>query len=115
MKQAVRFVASGAALTALLAAVLLLLYEGQAERRAVLVSALVAVITQAFAFGLTRGMAEKNVVAGWGLGAILRLLVLVFFALVVVQRFGLPSGAALVSLALFLFVTTLVEPLFLKS
>ncbi len=115
MKQALTFVAAGAALIALLAAVLVLLYQGEAERRAVLVSALIAVITQAFAFGLTRGMSQKNVIAGWGLGAILRLLVLVVFALVVVQRFGLPSGAALVSLALFLFVTTLVEPLFLKS
>ena len=115
MKQAVMFVVVGSLLIALCAAVLLLLYESAPERRAVLISALIAVLTQIAAFAIVRGMSARNVIAGWGLGSVLRLAVLVVFALVVVPRFGLPSGPATISLALFLFVTTLVEPLFLKS
>lgn len=115
MRQALMFVIVGVVLIALCAAVLLLLYESADDRRAVTVAALVAVITQGIAYAIVRGMAAKNVIAGWGLGAMLRLAVLVVFALLVVQRFGLAAGPATISLALFLFVTTLVEPLFLKS
>ena len=109
------FVIVGVALIALSAAVLLLLYEAPADRRAVVISALIAVLTQVVAYAIVRGMAAKNVIAGWGLGAALRFVVLGVFALVIVPRFGLSSGPATISLALFLFVTTLVEPFFLKS
>lgn len=109
------FLVVGVVLIALCAAVLLLLYESADDRRAVTIAALIAVITQGVAYAIVRGMAARNVIAGWGLGAMLRLAVLVVFALLVVQRFGLPAGPATISLALFLFVTTLVEPLFLKS
>jgi hypothetical protein len=115
VKQAVMFMVVGVALIALCAAVLLLLYEAPADRRAVTISALIAVITQGVAYAIVRGMTQKNVIAGWGLGAMLRLAVLVVFALVIVRHFGLNSAPATISLALFLFVTTLVEPLFLKS
>jgi hypothetical protein len=109
------FVVVGSLLIVLCAAILLLLYEGGAERRAVMISALIAIATQGLAYAIARGMAAKNVIAGWGMGSLLRLVVLVLVALLLVPRFGLPSAAATVSLALFLFVTTLVEPLFLKS
>lgn len=115
MKQGVLFAVVGSLLIGLAAGVLLLLYTAPEARRAVAVSALLALLVQGAAFAIVRGMAGRNVIAGWGLGAILRLLVLVAYALVVVPRFGLPSAPATMSLALFLFVTTLVEPLFLKS
>ena len=76
---------------------------------------LIALIVQLAAYAVIRGMGRRNVIAGWGIGAILRFAVLIVFALVLVPRFSLPSAPATISLALFLFVTTLVEPLFLKS
>jgi hypothetical protein len=49
---------------------------------------------------------------GWGIGALIRVIVLAAYGLSA-TRFGLPLGAALVSLAAFLFASMLVEPLFL--
>jgi hypothetical protein len=75
---------------------------------------LVALVVQLLAFAVVRGMGPKHVIAGWGLGAALRLAVLSVFALLVVPRVGLPLTSAAVSLALFFFVTTVIEPLFLN-
>lgn len=115
MKQAGLFAVVSVLLVGLSAALLSLLYSTPDARRAVLISAVLALLVQAAAFAIVRGMARTNVIAGWGLGAMLRLAVLVAYAMVVVPRFGLPSSPATISLAVFLFVTTLVEPLFLKS
>lgn len=115
MKQAGLFAIVSVVLVGLGAAVLVLLWDAPEARRAIAISAALALLVQAATFAIARGMAGRNVIAGWGLGSLLRLTVLVVFALVVAPRFGLPSAPATVSLALFLFVTTLVEPLFLKS
>ena len=45
----------------------------------------------------------------------MRLMALAAYALVVTRALGLPSAAALVSLAAFFFLSTVVEPLLLKS
>jgi hypothetical protein len=50
---------------------------------------------------------------GWGLGALLRLITLAVYALVFVNALALPATAALISLATFFFLSTLVEPLVL--
>ncbi|MCC6319604.1 MAG: hypothetical protein IT361_18185 [Gemmatimonadaceae bacterium] len=115
MKQALTFALVSVVLIGLAASVMLLLYGGPEARRGVLVAAVLALLVQGAAYAVVRGMGRRNVIAGWGVGALLRFAVLVVFALVIVQRFSLPSAPATISLALFLFVTTLVEPLFLKS
>ncbi|MGQ0645983.1 MAG: hypothetical protein ACT4P7_00340 [Gemmatimonadaceae bacterium] len=102
-------------LIGLCASVMLLLYGTADARRAIGVSAGIAALTQIAAYAIVVAVRKEHVIAGWGLGAVLRLVVLVVFALVVVRQFALPSAPATVSLALFLFVTTLVEPLFLKT
>ncbi len=95
--------------------VLTLVYPGDAARRAVLASGVVAVVVQLAAFAIARRAAvRQNAVAGWGLGALLRMAVLALYALVVVQALGLASVPAMVSLAVFFFVSTLVEPLLLN-
>ena len=94
--------------------ILLLVYRDGAERQAVLVSAVVAFAVQMGAFTAAYAMAGTNIMAGWGLGAIIRLLALAVYALVVVPPIGLPLSPALISLFLFLFLSTLVEPFFLK-
>ena len=52
--------------------------------------------------------------AGWGIGIALRFAALMLFGLVAVPWLGLPLSASLLALATFLFITTLIEPLFLR-
>jgi hypothetical protein len=76
----------------------------------------VAFVVQVAAFLVVREMGRrKNVMAGWGIGIALRFGALVIFALVAVPRLGLPLSASLLGLATFLFVSTLIEPLFLRT
>jgi len=82
--------------------------------RSVWISAAFAVAVQLAAFGLTRVTQPANVIAGWGAGMLLRVMALAVYALLVVKALGLAMGPALLSLAGFFFVTTLLEPVFLK-
>jgi len=87
-----------------------LVYVVPVERRALLVSALLAFVVQVAAFAIAREFARaNNAIAGWGLGALISILTLIVYGFVV-RHFGLPSGPALLSLASFLFVTELIEP-----
>lgn len=115
MKPFGMFAIVGATIIAVAGGILAMLYDGAGERRAIVISALVAFVVQLIAFGIMRLSAEKNVVAGWGLGAILRFLVFVVYVLVIIKALALPGSAAMISMAVFLFVSTLVEPLFLKT
>jgi hypothetical protein len=90
-------------------------YGSPEASRAVWTSAAVAFAVQVIAFAIVKLSAKTNVMAGWGIGAVLRFLVLGVYALVFVKALGLPSGAALLSLAAFFFLSTLLEPLLLKS
>jgi hypothetical protein len=115
MKAYVRFSVVGAVAIVCCAGVMAMLYAEGPERRAIALSAGVALGVQLVAFAIVQLAAAKNVIAAWGLGALLRLAVLVTYVLVVVRALELPSAAASLSLALFLFVSTLLEPLFLTS
>ena len=90
------------------------LVRGPDVSRAVWVSAGVAIAVQLAAFGLTRVTQPANVVAGWGAGMIIRMMALAVYALLVVRALGLVMAPALISLAGFFFVTTMIEPVFLK-
>ncbi|GLC27929.1 hypothetical protein rosag_44420 [Roseisolibacter agri] len=95
--------------------ILTLVYPGEAARHAIVASAVVAFVVQLVAFAIARRAAQRsNAVAGWGLGALLRMMVFALYALVLVKALGLVSTPALISLAVFLFVSTLVEPLLLN-
>jgi hypothetical protein len=115
VKQGLWFLVVSLLLVGAAGLVMALVFPSVTERRAIAISAGVALVVQAAAYGIVRAMAKRNVIAGWGLGAGLRLVALTVFALLVVGRLDLPSAAATVSLAMFLFLTTLVEPLFLKT
>lgn len=80
------------------------------ERQAVWVSALVALVVQLVAFALARSMVEGgHGIAGWGLGAVICLVALVVYGFAS-RALGLPSNAALLSLATYFFLTELIEP-----
>jgi hypothetical protein len=59
-------------------------------------------------------VARDNVMAGWGLAVLLRFGV-VFAMAFAAPAAGLPLGVTLTSLVVFLFLSTLIEPLFLKQ
>ena len=111
-------VALFAAVTALIIGVggwvFTLVFPTTEGHRAVLASAVVALVVQLFGFAILHLAKKSNPIAAWGLGAILRMGVLVVYALVVVKAFALASGPALLSLAVFFFLSTLVEPLLLN-
>ena len=96
-------------------AVLAMLWGSPLERRAVLVSALVALVVQMIAFAIARLLAANgNGIAGWALGAVICLVVLVIHGFVS-RGLGLPSNVALLSLATFFFLTELIEPPLLNA
>jgi hypothetical protein len=114
VKRFAAFAGVTAAVVLVLAFVLTLVMKDPRVARAVWMSAVVAVAVQLAAFGLTRATQPANVIAGWGAGMIIRLAALAVYGLLVVKVLDLPMGPALLSLAAFFFVTTLIEPAFLK-
>ena len=102
------------ALVAVAAWVLTFALTDAGATSAIGISATVAIVVQIVAFAATRSMAAKNIIAAWGMGALARMLALFVYALLAVKVFGLPAAPALISLAVFLFLSTLLEPLFLR-
>ena len=101
---------------ALLGAVLLspLFSEAQSSR-AIWTSALLATVVQIATYAVARRYARTgDVMKGWGIGALLRVAVLALYGFVGPRALGLPLAPALVSFALFVFVSTVIEPLFLS-
>ena len=85
-------------------------YGTAPERSAIWISALVALVVQVVAFAIARILSDKgHGIAGWGLGAVICVIALVVFGLVS-RALGLPSNAALLSLATYFFLTELIEP-----
>jgi hypothetical protein len=112
-----KFASFLAAMTAVLSVIawgITLAVPGAVTARPVWASVAVAVVVQAMSFGLMRLMQPVNVMAGYALGMILRILSLVLFGYFGVPGFGLALEPALLSLAGFFFVSTMLEPFFLK-
>jgi hypothetical protein len=83
-------------------------------RHMLLVSGAVAVGVQAIAFTVARVLRGRSLMLGWGIGSGLRLVVLVVYAVVLARGGQAPLAPALLSLVGFLFVTTVIEPVFLR-
>lgn len=116
------FAAVSAALIVGATLVLRMFFTGEAQQSAMLVSAGLAFAVQVGAFALLAGSKRgegrtadthtADVLVLWGMGAVIRLLVLIVFA-VVAAAMKLPLDAALVSLATYFFLTMMAEPLLL--
>ena len=104
-----RFAAVCALVVAALGGLFALLLRDPASRHAVLVSAVVAFAVQVAAFAAVRAAGRERIYMAWLGGGVVRMLVLVVYGLVAVREYGLAPAPALLSLATFLFVTTLVE------
>lgn len=88
------------------------------QRQAILISAGLAFAVQLGAFALLAPgkagqAAPGEIMIRWGMGAIIRLVTLVMFA-VLAKGLQLPLAAALVSFGLFLFLTMIAEPVLLN-
>lgn len=95
-----------------------LVFTSEAQHQALLASAGLAFAVQvgAFAFlapGKSGAAAPGELLLRWGMGAVLRLIVLVMFA-VLANVLRLPLDAALVGLATYFFLTMIAEPLLLN-
>ena len=86
-----------------------LVFREPDERRALLVSGCVALAVQLLTFVLVRLAAREQVMKAWGAAAVVRFATLLVYALVIVRMAGLPAAAALLGLATFFFVSTLIE------
>lgn len=104
---------SGLILVALIAITGWILSKGfttAAEHRAIIISAILAAAVQMAAFWLVHSMARRNAaLAGWGMGAVLRVVTLLLYGLIFAKLLNLPLTAALVSFAVFLFASMLIE------
>ena len=115
MKRCAVFAAASLVIIAAGVVLLGLIFASPGERRGLLTSAAIAWPVQLVGFAVARRAAAGNVMAGWGLGMLLRLATLAVYALVIVNAYALPAGAALMSLAAFFFASTLIEPLLLDT
>jgi hypothetical protein len=115
VRRLIRFALVSAGLVGLASLVLRVAYTSEADRRAVTAAAVLALVVQGITWGIIQSLDGTQVIAAWGLGAVVRMLTLVGFAIAGPRLVGLPLESAAISLAVFLFLTTLVEPLFLKS
>jgi hypothetical protein len=109
-----RYAAATVGMVVVVGALLALLFHGPGDASAIGLSAGVAIVVQLAASSLGQAAGHNNVMARMGIGAILRLLTIVVYALLVAKVIMLPLVAALVSIAAFFFLTTLIEPLLIK-
>lgn len=115
MRRVALYAAIAAGVIGVAGGLLALPFDGPIERRSILISAVLAFVVQLAAFAAIGLASAANVMTGWGIGVLVRLLVLVAYAFLVVQAIGLAPAAALISLAIFFFLCTLVEPLVLQT
>lgn len=99
----------------LVGTVLALLMRGPGDAWAIGLSGLVAIVVQFAAFAFGRSVGQGNITARMGIGALLRFFSLVVYALLVGVVLKLPIVAALLSLFLFFFLSTLIEPFLIRS
>ena len=110
-----RYAVATVAVVLVVGALLSLAFRGPGDAGAIWLSAGIAVAVQLAAASLARiAGANNNLMARMGTGALLRLLTVVVYAILAAKVIGLPLVAALISLAVFLFLSTLIEPLLIK-
>jgi hypothetical protein len=110
MKALVLFAAAVVVIVLVTGALLAIPFASPNDRKAIAVSAAVAVVVQLFGFAVARLASAKDFMIGWSIGVVLRFVTLGVYAFVAVKVLGLPAPAALLSLVTFFFLSTLVEP-----
>jgi len=92
-----------------------MILRGPGDSQAIWISAAVAFASQVAAFPAVRRLTRSNLVIGWATGSLVRFGTFGVYALLAGLVLHLPMTAALLSLALFYFLSMVIEPLFLRS
>lgn len=92
-----------------------LAFRGPGDSSAIWLSGAVTLVVQLAAFAVGRVAGQAGLMARMGAGALIRFVALAAYSLIVLLVLKLPPMAALVSLATFLFLSTLLDPLLIKS
>jgi hypothetical protein len=108
------FAAATVGLVTVAAFLLTLVFRGSGDATAIWVSAAVATAVQIASFPVVRGLTTSNLMLGWGAGSVIRVLSLIVYGVLAAKVLGLALTAALVSLAVFYFLSMVIEPLFLR-
>lgn len=108
------FAVAQAVLLVVVGAVLHMMYKTPGDLSAITTAAWVALGVQLLTFSIVRLVSREQVIAAWGLGVLVRFAVVALWAFVLIPALALPATPALISLVAFLFVSTVVEPLFLN-
>ncbi len=106
-----------AAIAILGAVVLSQLFTEPRSARAIWTSAALTIVIQVATFAVVKRYASRgDAIKGWGLGALIRMTALMVYGLLFFGpwKTALPLEPALMSFALFVFASTLIEPLFLS-
>ncbi len=109
MKTMARFTLMLVALIATTGFLLALVFKTPADHNALLVSAVIAGVVQLAGFAIIQVMGQRHLLVAWGMGALLRFGFLVLYGVFLAKMLGLPLTAALVSFAVFLFLSMLLE------
>jgi hypothetical protein len=84
------------------------------DAAAIRLSGIVVVVIQLVGFGAIKGLGARQVMAGWGAAAALRFVALIVYSVLVAKVLVMPLVPALISMAAFFFLSTVIEPLFLR-
>jgi len=112
------FAMVAAGVIAILAALLALAFHGPSDRRAIVISATLALIVQVASYAIARvavSRPKRPIIIAWAAGMILRFAAVVAYAMLATYVWSLPPVPALLSFVVFLFVSTLLEPWLLHS
>lgn len=85
-------------------------FASVAEKHALVVSGVLVAAVQMATFGIIQ-LSGRNLLAGWGMGIVVRATALVLYGLILAKMLGLPLAAALTSFAVFMFASMLLESL----
>ena len=120
MRRWLRYMAVSAAVVGVLGGLIVLVF-GREVLEAVATAAAIGLVVQALAavllFGTRSGGGQdpSRFMVGWAGGALLRMMAVVATGLWLTRTEAVAEAPALLSMVTFLFVLTLIEPLFLKT
>jgi hypothetical protein len=93
---------------------LTMVFRAPGDGAAILAAGWVAAGVQVLTFAVMRLAGREQVMLAWGVGVLVRFVVVALWALVLVPALGLATTPALMALVSFFFVSTVVEPIFLN-
>jgi hypothetical protein len=108
------FAVAMVALTAVSAWAMTLAFSGPRDGAAILTSAVLALAIQLGTFSMLRRLAASNLIGAMGAGMAVRFGSLILYALLAPGVLLLPVAPALLSLALFYFLSMVIEPVFFR-